>query len=366
MQILFYLFLVSILILNSYGRMKPKIFGPILIEAANGLDFFNAGKVSLYGTIKLGMTDSDCIYIQGDGINKPNKSSSSFLAINDCGQIVTMETVQFENLVAVKAPGEFIVLGDSSHNFFTFIFDVGDVMLSSIENILLSASNGGIDLIGNSFVNIKGLKIYCGSSVENNIIFDDYSTKKGVFINAQQLELNSAELRIGDQSLWPNDCSISNYLMIDCQGNITTYVSSKNFKTDITYLDDLSDDNFLFINDMKAVQFRYINKNQELKELKNLSFGFIAEDFDRYSELKKFVIYDNEMKPMSIDYNSVIIVLLYVFRKKLEKYESLIRLYRDQIDEKDEKISSIEKRLEEVEKNIFILGRSILINSDKV
>lgn len=368
MQTLFYLSLGSIMILNNYGRIKPKIFGPILIEAANSLDYFNSGKVSFYGTIKLGMTDSDYIYIQGAGIHRPQSLSPVYLAVNEQGQVVTTTggTVEFGNLIAVKESGEFISLGDQDHNFFTFAFDVGDVTLSGINDIVLTASNGGIDLSAESFLNIKGLQVYCGSSDENNIIFDDVSSSNGVFINAQQLELNSLDLRIGNRNLWPNDCSMSNYLMIDCQGYITTYASSANFKTDIEYLDSLPDDYFLFVDDMKAVQFRYLKKNDRERSVGNLSFGFIAEDFHRSDKLKQFVIYDNNMKPMSIDYNSIMVVLLYFFKKKLEKYESLMNLYQEEICQKNKKIISIEKRLEEVEKNIFIVGKNILMNSDKV
>lgn len=390
MKMFFMILSIVMAVSNASNIISPKIIGPILIEEASTLDVFNAGKVTIYGTIKLGVCQSDNIFFKANGIQYPGGDVPAYLGIDKNGKIITVSApaVYISDLVAAAQPNQHISLGILGYNYLNFIADSGDISLntdvldanirfrahgdiffesSSImiptdNYYYLCIDNNGrlVSIVGDSsadgiFNNLKAAassnqSIALGMNGQNALEFSSdsgdvvLSGLEAVVVSAPQVILDGGDVRLGNQNLWPSDCSVSNYLMIDCQGNITTSCSSARFKKDIQYLESLPDNSFSWIDALMPCQFRYQNSYDQ-ENNNSISVGYLAEDLHNCENLKNFVIYNRTGEPTAIDYNSVLVLVIYVLKRRLLECENLIKSLLENIRKDHFSFQEIESRL---------------------
>jgi hypothetical protein len=304
---------------SSSGDMVFHIKGVAAAgPGANSLSSLNAARSNLR------INADGEVYIRSKSLFPSSYGEYQYVVMDQFGKLVGLSDGtldgNFLNLTAAPSDTSSVSLGIPNGNAMYFISGEGSYFINGMNDINIQAVNGAVN-VNSVSTNIIGQYVACGTQEGNNIIFNDLpGSQSATTINANELSLNTDQLKLGNQSLWPSDCSSSNYLMIDCNGYITICCSSKQYKTDIHYLDNPTR-SYKSLDYINPCEFRYKGNALDSQKVKNLSVGYIAEDFDQYDDLKEFVIYDRNNQPMSLDYTSILVAKIYLLEQKLKQNE---------------------------------------------
>lgn len=340
------------------------------------------GPVSLNGTIEINTTGFGTTYIGnssfGGNISFQTKKDINFQGNTisfDFGSIPKAKDESTIQLITIKPTG--VVSSIDFQDAFKNIIVYRDVMATG--NILLDASksNNTIKLIGNNnkgsiildstgnFVDYKGASnIVFNGSISINEFGDNITTINGseVNIGGNLIILSANEYKFTDgknfsvgTSTKPfssvvingNDFSILNntsgfktengnlYLKLSQssfqQGTYTVGLvpsggpnnykivaipnqSSRAFKENILLLEDKEEE----ILQLEPVTFNYIEDPSQA-----IHYGYLAEDLETNNIFKELILYDDNKKPLSIDYQSIFVAAIQVFTKKCKEVNEL-------------------------------------------
>lgn len=300
---------------------------------------------------------SNNIIIAGNGINNAAAGQTSILLINDAGAIQSANGSTDLNCGSLTAAedtlGQTITLGYSGENQIAFTNNTGNLMInaqSTGSNIVLNTygeinlSSANLNPTINSGLALTVLALdrtgnMITSETNNLFVYGNNNTGKNYIEidNADSLNgitLGGTHIFLKGQGLSPA-VGYTNTLTIDNNGKIGILISSKQYKENIIPLNINEKD----IENLVAVSYNYVGKNQT-------EYGFIAEELITNESLKNAVIFDQNGKPMSINYNSVFVAIAHQFLKTKNNLENKIDTLENEITLLKEALQKIYKQLE--------------------
>jgi hypothetical protein len=209
-----------------------------------------------------------------------------------------------------------------------------------VSNIVLNGSVS-INEFGDNITTINGLQLNMGGSLitfsadkynflDGNNFYVGTSTKpfSSVTINGNDFSIlnNSCGFKTENQNLYlklsQSSLQQGTYIVgLVPSGGANSYrivaipnQSSRRFKENILPLDDKEQE----ILQLQPVTFNYIEDSSQA-----IHYGYLAEDFESNNIFKELILYDDNKKPLSIDYQSVFVAATQVLAKKCKEVNEL-------------------------------------------
>jgi hypothetical protein len=257
--------------LDAFGLTAP---GLLSLDSNNNLITVTNSSAITCGSLIAGANTGDVISL---GIND---ATHNIIAFNsDSGNIEIVAGVAAATLNLTADAG---ILLNGSELSLTF-----PAIQSNLDGYVVLAVDRSNNLTTSNSANV--FKMGNDNSGNNFIAVDNENTSNGILLNSQAIYLTN-------QGLAPASGS-SNVLTIDSTGKIGIIVSSKAHKDNIKQI-KLDES----INSLVPVSYSYKGNN-------HIEYGFIAEDVAEIPSLKHAVIYGQDGKPMSINYQHVFVAV---------------------------------------------------------